>query len=319
MKKEINYAVGVDFGGTSVKLALVTDLGKIQERETLSTKDLTTPLLWQKAVVPLVQKLKSVKGVTAKNFKGVGIGVPGFVDFEKGVVYELPNVPGWRDVPLKKTLERKINATVRIDNDVNAMALGECRFGSGRSYEHAVFVTLGTGVGGGLLINKQIYRGAYSMGGEIGHISIDMYGRQSSQGRGGVEQYVGNKQIADRARQFLNEGRKSVIHDLCEGNHANITPELICRAAEQKDDVALEVFDYVADCLATAFASITYILQPQVFIIGGGVAQSGRILFEPLKRHLSERLSPHFAKRIELKPASLGNAAGVIGCAALVF
>jgi len=206
---------------------------------------------------------------------------------------------------------------VRIDNDVNAMAVGECTFGAGRTFQHAVFVTLGTGVGGALLINNQLYRGAHSMAGEIGHVSIDMNGRVSPQGKGGVEQYVGNRRIIERAVEAIEQGRKTVILDLVGGDRSQITPKVVKEAAVKGDALALEILHFITDCLATAFASISYILQPQAFIVGGGVAQDADLLFQLLRQHLSERLNPHFFKRLEIKPAELGNNAGMIGCATL--
>jgi glucokinase len=222
-------------------------------------------------------------------------------------------------VPLAEKLAARFNQPARVDNDVNAMALGECTYGAGQAYQHAVFLTLGTGVGGGLLINNNLYRGAYSMAGEIGHVSIDMNGVSAPMGRGGVEQYVGNRQIVARALQALDEGRASSILERAGGQRDAVTPKVIAEAAEAGDALALEIFDFVADCLATMMASVAYLLQPQAFIIGGGVSAAGPVLFNPLRRHLNERLSEHFASRVVIKRAELGNDAGVIGAAALTF
>lgn len=157
------------------------------------------------------------------------------------------------------------------------------------------------------------------MAGEIGHISIDMNGRSSPRGRGGLEQYVGNRRIIERALEALNEGRSSLIDVLCDGDRSKVTPRVIKDAGVKGDPVALEVLDFVADCIATAFASITYLLQPQVFIVGGGVAQNAEVLFELIGKHLKERLSHHFYQRLEIRPAELGANAGVIGCATLAL
>ena len=266
-----------------------------------------------------MEQFRGEKGDEMEELAGIGVGAPGFVDYERGFIHDLANIPGWAGVPLALHMEKRFNAHVRVDNDVNAMALGECTFGAGRAYQHAVFVTLGTGVGGGLLINNQLYRGAYSMAGEIGHLSIDMNGPPSPQGRGGVEQYVGNRRMIERAAQWLNQGKPSLIRDWVQDDWSAITPEVIGRAANQGDPLALDLYDFVANCLAATFASVTYLLQPQAFIVGGGVAESGNILFEPLRKHLHERLSPFFAKRLEVKTAELGNDAGVVGAATLVM
>jgi glucokinase len=216
-------------------------------------------------------------------------------------------------------LEEKLGLRARIDNDVNAMALGECTFGAGRTYQHAVFVTLGTGVGGGLLINNQLYRGAHFMAGEIGHVSIDRNGVQSPTGFGGVEQYVGNRRIVEYIVKQLDSGRTSLMDTLVKGDRSQLSPKVLKDAADQGDALALEILDYVTDCLATAFASITYVLQPQAFIVGGGVAEEAALLFKLLRKNVDKRLSPHFAKLIEIKPAELSSDAGVIGCATLAL
>ncbi len=313
------YAVGIDFGGTFIKMALVNEKGEVKSRAKIPTKDAAGVEEWMDAVAQGMARLKGKKSGDAGELAGIGVGVPGFVDYERGFIHDLTNVPGWTGVHLAAEIEKRFNTHARIDNDVNAMALGECTFGAGRAYQHAVFVTLGTGVGGGLLINNVLYRGAYSMAGEIGHLSIDMNGVKSPQGRGGLEQYVGNRRIAERAVKHLEQGRPSLLRDMVKGDWSAITPEVIGRAAHKGDQLALEVYDFVADCLAAAFASVTYLIQPQAFIVGGGVAQSGDILFDPLRKHLGERLSPFLAERIEVKTAELGNDAGVIGAATLVM
>ena len=313
------HAVGIDFGGTFIKMALVNEKGEVQSRAKIPTKEAVGLDGWMDAVAKGLEQLRGRKGGGADELAGIGVGVPGFVDYERGFIYDLANVPGWTGVHLAPQIEKRFNVHVRIDNDVNAMALGECTFGAGRAYQHAVFVTLGTGVGGGLLFNNKLHRGAYSMAGEVGHMSINMDGIKSPQGRGGLEQYVGNRRIVERAVKQLEQGKSSLIRDMVKGDWSAITPEVIGQAANKGDKLALDVYDFVADCLAAAFASVTYLIQPQAFIVGGGVAQSGGILFDPLRRHLGERLSPFFAERIEVKTAELGNDAGVIGAATLVM
>lgn len=313
-KQDMRYAVGVDFGGTSVKIALVDERGAISAQERIITEHVKNRDEWISKVCSAIDTLKGRTPIV-----GVGVGVPGFVDYERGFIYDLANVPGWNSVPLAELLGSKLQLPVYIDNDVNAMALGECTFGAGRTYQHAVFVTLGTGVGGALLINNQLYRGAHSMAGEIGHVSIDMDGRVSPQGKGGLEQYVGNRRIVERAIEALSAGRASLLDELCGGDRTQITPKTIKDAASKGDPLALEILNFVTDAIACAFASIAYTIQPQAFIIGGGVAQDAGMLFDLIRRHLKERLSPHFYQRLEIKPAELGSDAGMIGCATLAL
>lgn len=311
-------AIGVDFGGTSVKMARVDEHGAIGARASFATTGLKGVPGWLDEVERRVQPLLADMPRDAE-WAGIGVGVPGFVDYAKGFVHDLTNVPGWTAVPLAELLAKRFGKPARVDNDVNAMAVGECTYGAGQSYQHAVFLTLGTGVGGGLLVNNNLYRGAYSMAGEIGHVSIDMNGVASPMGKGGVEQYVGNRRIVERVLRELDAGRASSILERAGGQREAVTPKIVCEAAEAGDALALEIFDFVADCLATMMASVAYLLQPQAFIVGGGVSAAGPVLFEPLRRHLNERLNPHFAERLVIKRAELGNDAGVIGSATLTF
>ena len=311
-------AIGVDFGGTYVKMARVDDSGRIGSRASFATTGLKGVEGWLDEVERHAEALLGDLPGDAE-WTGIGVGVPGFVDYGRGFVHNLTNVPGWTAVPLAELLNKRFGKDARVDNDVNAMAVGECTYGAGQAYQHAVFITLGTGVGGGLLLNNKLYRGAHSMAGEIGHVSIDMYGIASPTGRGGVEQYVGNRRIVERALRAIDEGRATTILERAGGKRDEVSPKVICEAAEGGDGLAREIFDHVADCLATMMASTAYLIQPQAFIVGGGVSAAGPVLFDPLRKHLNERLSPYFAERVTIKRAQLGNDAGVIGSATLTF
>jgi len=316
-------AIGIDFGGTTVKAGLVDETGAILDRVQAATADIRARSAWLDFVGQCLRRF----GTVCRRPAGIGVGVPGFVDFKRGFIYNLTNVPGWTRVPLAGMIRKRFGLSAFVDNDVNAFALGECAYGAGRRYRQAVFATLGTGVGGAVVIDGRLYRGAYSMAGEIGHISINQHGRRTPEGRGGLETYVGNKRLVAAATRALRAttasghlaGRRSLLRDLVKNDLKRLTPKTIALAARRGDPLAREIFDTMADCLATAFASVTYLLQPEVIIVGGGVAQSGRVLFDPLRRHLRERLHPFFAERIRVVPAVLGADAGLIGCAALVF
>lgn len=312
--KETRHAIGVDFGGTSVKIGLVDDKGNILKDKRIITAEIKERDEWLDAVCAAINELKGDVAIT-----GIGVGVPGFVDHERGYIYDLANVPGWSGVPLADLIKDRMNVPVFVDNDVNAMAIGECTFGAGRTYPHTVFVTLGTGVGGAIMINNQLYRGAHSMAGEIGHISIDKDGIESPQGKGGLEQYVGNRRIVERALAELEKGRSSVLDEIVGGDRSKITPKEIKEGAVKGDELCLEVLHFVTACIATAFASISYMIQPQAFIVGGGVAQEADQLFEMMRAELKSRLSPYFHERVEIKPAELSSSAGIIGCATMAL
>lgn len=311
-------ALGVDFGGTSVKIGLVNERGRVLREDGFPTARARGVDGWMNEVAAALDRMDIPETAIKSELSGIGVGVPGFVDFKRGFIHDLTNVPGWTAVRLATVMRSRFGLPVVVDNDCNAMALGECKYGAGRRYRHAVFLTLGTGVGGGIVLDGRLWRGAYSMAGEIGHVPIDLHGVRTSTGRGGLEEYVGNAQIVKRARRMLRH-RRSVLPKMVDGHLRELTPRHLAEAAQAGDEVAREVFDYMADCLATALAGVTYLLQPEAFIIGGGVAAAGDVLFEPLRRHLNERLSPFFAKLIRVEPAALGNRGGMIGAAALVL
>jgi glucokinase len=311
-------AIGIDFGGTAVKIGLVNDRGKLLREDGFATADAHGVKGWLDAVAAALQRMGLDPNHLSRQISGMGVGVPGFVDFRRGFIHDLTNVPGWTGVSLAALLRRRFGIRAVVDNDCNAMAFGEVCYGAGRKFRHAVFLTLGTGVGGGIVLDKKVWRGAYSMAGEIGHVSIDMYGVRTKTGRGGLEEYVGIEPLVARARKLLRK-RTSILPDMVQGDLSKLTPRHLAEAAAQGDSVALEVFDFMADCLATVLADVTYLLQPEAFIIGGGVSAAGKVLFEPLRRHLDERLSPFFAKLIQVLPAALGNRGGMIGAATLVL
>lgn len=316
MKKQTaRKALGIDVGGTAVKIGVVDECARILHEEQFATAGVGSPSQF----LALVGKYLADCSARGYKLAGIGVGVPGFTDFTRGFIYNLTNVRGWTSVPLARMLRRKAGLPVYVDNDVNAMALGEYVYGAGKGLKHVFFATLGTGVGGALVINGRLYRGAYSMAGEIGHVAIRMNGKQTPEGRGGLETYAGNRQIVKQAVHALRRGRKSIIPGLVKNDLKQVTPKVIAGAAAGGDRLALEIMDNMADCLATAFASVTYLIQPEAIIVGGGVAGSGEVLFGPLRRHLAERLNKFFLERIRIIPAVLGAKAGMIGCATLVF
>lgn len=308
-------AIGIDFGGTFVKVGLVNNKGQILKKIDFPTSQASSQKDWLEKISNIIKSFKTLDN----KIIGIGIGVPGFTDFKRGFIYDLPNVPGWENVPLSSIMKNKFNMPVYVDNDANAMAAGECLFGAGHNLKHAVFITLGTGVGGALLIDGKIYRGAYSMAGEVGHIPITFTGEKTKEGIAGLETFVGNARLINKAIEQIKQGKKTLIYELADRDLSKITPKIIAMAAKKKDKIALEILDFMSECLAIAFAGIIYTLQPQAIIIGGGVAKSGKLLFKPLKKHLKERLSPLFFKLIKILPAKLGPEAGVIGSASLAF
>ena len=298
--------IGIDFGGTSVKLAVIEGSELLTDVTRIPTQkfDGAEPLI--EAIVKKVWELRQ----SFPQVGAIGIGVPGVVDISKGVTYNLTNVKGWSSVPLRDLIFEKSGLPIAMDNDANCMAYAEFKYGAGQGFRNVVCVTLGTGVGGGLILNGELYRGRQHAAGEIGQMSIDFNGIEGPYGNSGsLERYIGNRQIEAMAAGLYRERGVNLPED-----H---TPEGLTSLAQNGDPVALEVWDRVSTCLAANLMSTIYLLNPDAVIIGGGVAHAGDLLFEPLKRKLRESLADEFFDHLSVLHARFGNTAGLVGCSAI--
>ena len=312
-------AIGVDIGGGSVKLGLVSEGGKILKRDSF----LTPRSPRRKVLLNLLQDhiLKLVTDAKQNNLKcvGVGIGAPGPIDVERGFVYFFPNIPGWKNTPLKALLQRKINLPVFVDNDANVMALAEFRFGAGLGVRNIVALTLGTGIGGGLVIDGTLFHGPTYSAAEIGHLVIDEKGALCGCGnRGCVETFVGTNYFVKEMKKRLATGQKSFLNQWIKKG-AKLTPQLAAQAARRGDKFAVQIWCETAEHLGTALAGLVNILNPQKIILGGGLAQSGDLLFKPLRRAILKKAFSVAGASVKVLPAKLGMDAGIVGAAAMVF
>ena len=299
--------IGIDFGGTSVKVGVVRGADVISEIERIPTQKYDGAEALTDAIVATVHSLKE----SHPAISAIGIGVPGAVDFEKGMTYNLTNVPGWSNMPLRDIMAEKSGLPTVLENDANCAAYAEFKRGAGQGFRNVVVVTLGTGVGGGLILNGELYRGSQYAAGEIGQMSVDFDGVEGPYGNwGALERYIGNQQITEiGVKRFLEAGREVTAE--------NCSPESLAQAAYAGDEIAHQVWHLVAKYLATAMTSVVYLLNPDAIVIGGGVAHAGNVLFDPLKEHMSSMLSSEFFEALNIVHARFGNTAGIIGSAAL--
>ncbi|MCH5284106.1 MAG: ROK family protein [Akkermansiaceae bacterium] len=302
-------SIGVDMGGTSIKFAVVQGTELVARCEPMPTADYPSP----EAVVSEVGKRLRALMERYPACRAVGMGLPGFVDHAAGTVDSLTNVPGWYDVPIRRILEEETGLPAAVDNDANCMAYAEWKLGAGRGMQHLVCLTLGTGVGSGVVANGALLRGHLGAAGELGQVGIDYRGRIGHYGnRGALEDYIGNREIAVEAQiAYAAEGQVKTPDEL--------TPLHLERAALAGCPVAAALWDDIARKLAACMLSCHYILNPQAFIIGGGVARAGELLFAPVRRYLKAQIyAPHF-KSLQILPAQFGNEAGLIGAARLAL
>ncbi|MFM2171175.1 MAG: hypothetical protein RI957_1404 [Verrucomicrobiota bacterium] len=302
-------AIGIDFGGTTIKIGVLFQSNLIDSAPPISTQDFDGPESLIDAMVRVVKEMcERHPGIAA-----IGVGMPGFVDFEKGIVHNLTNVRGWVEIPLKQWLFEKTSLPTVVENDANCMAYAEWKRGAGQGLKHLVAITMGTGVGGGIIVNGQMVRGARYGAGEIGQTSIDYQGRIGAYGnRGALEDYVGNNEIAADARNAYEA--KGIYKNI-----TDCTPAALAHAASQGDAIALQLWDDVAKKLATTVMNCCWLLNPEAVVIGGGVAKAGDLLLGPLQKHLFEQLSGPFKNHLTILPARFGSEAGMVGAATLAL
>lgn len=300
-------AIGIDFGGTSVKIGVCRGAELLHSDEPIITAEHPGPSALIGEMAKRVAKLRE----QFPDIAAIGVGVPGLVDFDRGFVHVLTNVPGWKHIPLKSLLSEKTGLPCIVENDANAMAYAEWRYGAGKGLRNVVALTLGTGVGGGLVLDGKMFRGSSFSAGEIGQMSIEMDGVPGAYGNlGALEKYMGNVQIAEHAvKRYAEAGMDKNLEDC--------TPKAIAIAAGNGDDIARQIWAEIAEWLGTALSSIAWLINPDAFVIGGGVAQAGDLIFDPLKRKVQSMLSTVVWEKLQIVPARFSNEAGIIGNAAL--
>jgi glucokinase len=311
----MSYVIGIDFGATRIKIGVVSSTGEVLSKRVIATPRNVSPHQFVHAVKTGFFSLLG-NSLKRKNCIGMGVGVPGLVNTDRGTVQYLVNVKGWRDVPLASLLKRQMGLAVRVDNDVNAMTLGELAFGSGRGCRNLVCLTLGTGVGGGIVIDGKLYRGVSFSAGEVGHVSIHEDGTLCACGGVGcVETYVGNRRIIELAQAKLKE-KKSLLNQWV-NQGAILTPRLIVQAARKQDTIAVEIWKEIGTHLGVALASVVNLLNPEKIVIGGGVANAGDLLLDVVRKTVKERAMKGPADSVRIVKAQLGEDAGIVGAAVL--
>ena len=314
----MKYFIGCDLGGTNLRAALVdVETGQLLHQASLPTVAREGHDAVMARIADLILKVIKDRELSKIEIGGIGIGVPGVLDIERGVVLFLPNLPGtWPDVPLAETIDNLTGLPVRILNDVRAITYGEWRFGSGRGVDTVAVFAIGTGIGGGLIINGQLHLGIGGTGGELGHTVIDYNGPRCGCGNYGcLEVYASGPAIAAMGMKAVAQGLTTVIGELCEYDLNRITPALIARAAESGDEIAADIYEKAGFYLGVAASSICASIGPRRIILSGGVAQAGKLLLAPMERTMRARVHIMPVDRVQILPGQLGKNAGMIGVA----
>jgi len=327
------FDIGIDLGGTNIKIGLVDGAGRVKARRILLTRAGAGPTQALRHTGAAIADLQKRRRVTS-----VGIGIAGLVDHAAGIVRVPPNLPGWNGTPVKQTIARLTGLPVFCANDANAVALGEWLYGAGRGCRHLVCVTLGTGVGGGIVANGRLLIGANHAAGEVGHTAIFADGLACLCGHNGcVERYVGTQYVLDRARKRVraqlkrlkdhksqtslfpgmkNEGPSRML-ELANGDTARITMREVGRAARAGDRLALALVEEVGDYLGTALANVVELLDPERIVIGGGVSRIGRPLLKAVRKSVLCRVQALPGRKLDVVLSELGDNAGIIGASRL--
>jgi glucokinase len=313
-KKNRHYILSLDIGGTKLAGALFDSANNLLRYSTTLThaEEGAEPVF--ERLTRLAEALLQKVGASKTALRCVGAGCVGPLDSEAGVVYAPPNLHCWDDFPLKGRLEEYFGVPAAVDNDANAAALGEQRFGAGRGCEHMLYVTASTGIGAGLVLDGRIYRGADYGAGEFGHIVVERNGpRCNCGGRGCLEALASGTAIAKRARREIQRAPDSLLAKMHADRGPDISAEDVFAAARRGDGLAERIIRDAAQYLGLGIVSVIHLLNPRIIVVGGGMARAGKFLFDPVRSTVADRAQKHLSQNVRIVRAKLGGKAGIYG------
>ena len=311
--------LALDIGGTNFRLALADERGRILKRRSGPTRPEEGPERLLKRVKRGVEGLLSDPDMK-RMVKGVGVGAAGPLDLESGMLLHPPNLPGWHHVPLKSMLEESLDFPVWLRNDVDLGALGEHRFGAGRGFQQLIYLALGTGIGGGVILGGQLLSGTRVSAMEAGHMVVSPGGPRCNCGREGcLEALASGTAIARRAAERLLRGEQSQLIEMVNGKAERITAELVARAANKGDRLAQQVLQEAGEWLGIGVVNLILLFDPEVVIIGGGVAGAGDFLLEPVRQAVKRWVVPYFEREVPVVRSRLGGNSNLMGAVALAL
>ncbi|MDO8637757.1 MAG: ROK family protein [Dehalococcoidia bacterium] len=313
--------IGVDIGGTKILAVVADGNGKLLARKHIPTQPASGPEAGIKRIILAINQVCQQANISSKDgINGIGIAIAGLVDTPRGILVTSPHLPGWRDVPLKDHLEAALGVQVSIINDAKAAALGEQTFGAGKGVENQIYMTVSTGIGGGIIINGALYMGKAGSAGEIGHMVIDVNGPRCNCGNNGcLETLASGTAVAREVSDRLAKGASSTVRDMVSGRLQDITAEMVSKAAEQGDAVASEVIHQAGVYLGVGLANLVNVFNPELIIIGGGFAKVGSRLLDPAISEMKRRAFSRPANQVRITVAQLGDNSGALGAVAYLL
>lgn len=314
------YAIGVDLGGTKIDVGLVRWDGKLLRKireQTLVKKGHDAVL---RQMLRMTADILKSANVTRENIKGIGIGAAGPMDMKKGFLIQPPNLPGWKRVQIVKPFVKKFKTNVVLNNDANAAALAEWAYGAGKKCSHMIYLTVSTGIGGGVILNGKLFLGANDNAGELGHQTILPDGPECGCGNSGcLEALASGTAIARFGREAVRKNPQSLLYHLANYSQKNITAKMVFQAAKRGDKTAKHVVEKSAAYLGTGVANIINAFNPQKVVIGGGVSRAGKSWLALVRDEARKRAMKPLYEAVDIVLSELGDDVGVIGAATLIL
>jgi glucokinase len=314
----MNHYIGVDLGGTNLRAAIIdTDTGQIYHQRKCPTLAADGQESVIRRIVELINELTQANDVPDSSIQGVGIGVPGTPDIDSGIIQILPNLPGqWLNVPLQAIIEKQVQLPVALINDVRAITLGEWMFGAGRGVDTLVCLAIGTGIGGGVVVNGQFHLGIGGTAGEFGHHVVEVDGLPCGcGGKGCLELYASGPAIAAMGVKEVMHGHTTRIGELVDHDLNRIDVEIIVQAANEGDLIANGILQRAGTYLGIAVGNILGTISPQKVIFAGGVSRAGDLLLAPILQTVKERVHVIPVAKVDFVLAELGINGGLVGAA----
>ncbi len=312
--------LAIDLGGTKILAAIVSEKCQIVAREYSLTLADEGPQSVIDRLFSAIDHILGLKNVNPSQLTGISIAAAGAIDSGRGLVAYSPNLPGWSDIPLRDMVRDRYMVDTFLVNDAGAAALGEHRLGAGKGMNNLILLTVGTGIGGGIIIDGKLYSGLSGSAGEIGHMTIDVNGPRCNCGNVGcLETLASGTAIAREAVRRISQGEKSSLTEIVTGEIENTTAKDVSLAAQGGDPLALEVISEAASYLGMGMVNLVNIFNPEMIIVGGGVAKLGDLLLEPARQVVREKAFSISARAVRIVPAQLGDDVGVLGAAVFAF
>lgn len=308
-------AIAIDLGGTNIKAAVVhKDLGIIEQTTTPTHAELGKKHLLDR-IAGTIEELTKKDGAI-----GIGLGIPGMVNIDQTTVYHPPNLPGWDEVNAADEITERVGLPCRIENDANISALGSLHFGAGQNYESFILIALGTGVGGGIIVNKKLFKGSNGMAGELGHVIIDYHGPLSnSVTRGTIEAYLGQRFLSRFASDMIIQHPDNPLYKKFSRDFDKLEPVDLTQEANSGNKLAIEILEKTGQRLGYALINYTHMMDIRKFVLSGGVSKAGKWLFDPAREIVRKHMMAPFQEGFELVYEDLGNDSALLGGAGLAF